>query len=191
MEKTDRELIEGYRKGDTSSFEMLFMRHRDTMFGLILGMTGNRQIAEEIFQETWLKAIKKISRYKHKNFKGWLSRIARNLIIDRARKKTPELILDDKASGNSNRVDKISSEEQLPPENVTNKEIQENITRSLSVLPLEQREVFLMRVEQELTFREIAKIQGTSINTALGRMQYAAKKMKKALSGIYENSYGN
>ncbi len=186
MRKTDQDLVTGYRKGDTKALEELIDRHGDSLFGFIIGMTRKRDEAQEIFQETWLKAIKKLDRYKHDNFKGWITRIARNIMIDRSRKHKPELLLDKEDRNGAPGIEKIAGKMKSPAENVNNRQMAHIAGQALMTLPPDQREVFLMRVQQDMPFKEIANIQKVSVNTALARMQYAVQKLRKKLFGPME-----
>lgn len=181
MTISDQDLVTRYRDGDVSALEELIERHGDSVFGYISGMTGNRYEAQEIFQDTWLKAIRKLDRYKHKNFKGWITRMARNIIIDRSRKHKALLLLDNEDRNGATGVEKLASKIKSPAENAANRQMAELANQALMTLPHAQREVFLMRVQQDMAFKEIAQIQKVSINTALARMQYAVTKLRKEL----------
>lgn len=176
-----------YRDGDIDALAELVESYRRPLFGFILKMTEGRGDAEEIFQEVWFRAIKQFSSFKKGNFLSWLFRITHNLIIDMARKNkrfVDMAVNDDDSSGRpeENLMDTAAGPDDL----VVDRDTGEHIRNALMVLPPEQKEVFLMRVEAELTFKEIAKIQKVSINTALARMQYALEKLRNELKDEYE-----
>jgi RNA polymerase sigma-70 factor (ECF subfamily) len=181
---TDTELIERYRQGDTEALSELVDRYRRPLFGFILRMTRKNEDAEEIFQEVWLKAINNLARYRDDRFLSWLFRIAHNLVIDRARRRKPEISMDDE-----NTTDRLAHHaghvSPSPAEALQAKDMHGRIRTAVDLLPADQREVFLMRMEADLPFKDIARIQGTSINTALARMGYALDKLRKALAEDY------
>ena len=185
MDPTDRDLLARYRGGEAGALEVLVVRYRPTLFGFILNMTEGRDDADEIFQEVWLRAIRKLDGYRHKNFSGWLVRIARNIIIDRARRKKPVLSLDVEPEGGRPLVESIPGKPADPTKGLDASALGLRISGAVAALPEEQREVFLLRVKADLPFKEIARIQGVSINTALARMQYALSKLRPLLAGDY------
>ena len=187
MDQPEREWLAEYREGDVEALGRLVEHYRRPLFGFILRMTEGRGDADEVFQEVWLRVIRHQERYTHKNFKGWLFRIAQNLIIDRARKQKPVVDLQATAQEEDENVFEtriadpgLSAEAQIDAE-----ALGKQILAAVRTLPEEQRAVFLMRTEADLPFREIARIQGTSINTALARMQYALAKLRNALHTEY------
>ena len=184
----DSELIACYRKGDVQALEILVQRYKRPLFSYILNMTGNSGDADEIFQDAWMKVIRKIGLYRHKNFFGWLVRITHNVIIDGTRRKKPNVSLDAETGDEGGSLGNILPDEGFAPDqNSQNKDLGRVISEAVALLPDEQKEVFLLRTKMELPFKEIAKIQGTSINTALARMQYALTKLREPLSGSYQD----
>jgi len=187
MAGPEHEWLSQYRRGQVDALGKLVEHYRRPLYGFILRMTEGRADADEIFQETWFRAIRSIDTYRAKSFLSWLFRIAHNLIIDRARKAKPIV---DIGHGDDDRSDSI--EERLPEtsigpdERTAGLDLGLRIREAIDALPLEQREVFLMRTEADLPFKDIAKIQGTSINTALARMQYAVKKLRELLQMDYD-----
>lgn len=191
MEATDEELLARYRAGDTEALAMLIERHRRILYGFILGMTEGREDAEEIFQEVWLRVMRKLRLYRRRNFRGWLIRLTRNLVLDRARHRQ-RLCAVGPASGDVSRdpsepepVEKVS-----PADMVQRQELAERIQVAVRSLPGPQREVFLLRENAGLPFREIARIQGVTINTALARMHYAVRRLREALRDEYTELRG-
>ena len=182
----DAELLRGYRNGTVDSLAELVERYRRPLYGFILNMTEGREDADEIFQEVWYRVIRKVRTYRHKNFLGWLISIARNLVIDRYRARGRLESLD-----RTDEYDRPANERMAvdPPEmgrRLDAAGLRDRIMAAVSTLPPTQREVFLMRSVSELPFREIARLQKTSINTALARMHYALGKLRTALSADYE-----
>lgn len=187
---SDADLVEKYRKGDLSAMEILVNRHGSPLMGYIVNMTGNRQKADDVFQEVWVRAISKLSTYKQDNFPGWLMRIARNFVIDESRKKRPELSLDYETDEGFSMQQTISDNAPSPDRRVASEELGQRIAAAVDELPAEQKEVFILRVKSDMPFKEICKIQGTSINTALARMQYAMTHLRKLLKDEYAQLEG-
>ena len=186
MDQEDAELLAAYLAGDAEALGGLVDKYKRPLFGFILRFSDGREEADEIFQEVWVRAIKNMNRYRHENLLSWLFRIAHNLMIDRARCRKPFISLDTPVS-----EDGIPLGEQIPaarlgPDDETGgHELGLRIEAAAAQLPLEQREVFWLRMHADLSFKEIAKIQKCSINTALARMQYAVSKLRKELAGEY------
>lgn len=191
MDQPELVWLTQYREGDVEAMGKLVEHYRRPLFGFILRMTEGRGDADEIFQEVWIRVIKSQHRYTHKNFKSWLFRIAHNLVIDRARKRKPIVDLqagreDEESVFETHVVDPgITSAAQIDA-----RTIGEHISRAVRQLPTEQREVFLLRTEADMPFKKIASIQGTSINTALARMQYALSKLRDLLKDDYQQLLG-
>ena len=187
MEEPERELLARYRAGDAGALGELVALFRRPLFGFIYRMTEGGDDPDDIFQEVWLRVIKHQARYTHKNFKSWLFRIAQNVVIDRARKRKPIVDLQSSAMREEENVFETRVEDKglTAPAQIDAKTLGERIVSAVRTLPDDQRAVFLMRTEADLPFKEIAKIQGTSINTALARMQYALRKLREALKSEY------
>jgi len=182
---TDSEMLARYRRGDTAALEVLVEKYKRPLFAFILNMTERRGDADEVFQEVWFRAIRKIGYFKKGNFLGWLIRIARNLIIDRARRRKPSLSLDLEPEGGHPIVETIAGDEPDPSSRSEAREIAVRVAEAVEQLPVEQKEVFLMRTQSSLPFKEIAVIQRVSINTALARMQYALARLRSLLAEDY------
>jgi RNA polymerase sigma-70 factor, ECF subfamily len=185
MEETDSQLVNRYRSGHVDALEQLVERYRRALFGFIYNMTRGREEADEVFQEVWFRAIRKIDMYREDNFCGWLIRIARNMVIDRSRRRKPDVSLDEEREDGSGLLGRIPAKGADPGSRAVNGDTAERIARAVAILPVEQKEVFLMRVQADLSFKEIAKSQKVSINTALARMQYALSKLRLALREDY------
>ena len=188
----DTILLERYRNGDVEAMALLVERYRRPLFGYLLNMTSGRvHESEDVFQEVWIRVVRKESTYRNKNFLGWLIRIAHNLVIDGARKRKPSVSLDaDDGRDGQSLLDRLPGIDVGPEANLEALDIGQEIARAVAELPKEQKEVFVMRAQSELTFKEIAEVQQVSINTALARMQYAVEKLRPVLRKSYEEVSG-
>ena len=178
---TDEQLVRAYVDGNNAAFDTLLRRHQSKLFSYILRIVKNRDIADDIFQETFVKIIMtlKQGRYAESGkFGAWLTRIAHNLIIDHFRQEISEnsISTDDEEVNLLNRRD-------LCDENIedlmVNDQIRTDVRRIIEALPEAQREVLMMRYYSDMSFKEIADATGVSINTALGRMRYAIMNMRR------------
>lgn len=181
-EENDEVLVKSYRKGDEEALAKLVDRYRARLFAFILNMAGRADEADDIFQDVWFRAIDRMGTYRDRNFLAWLTRIAHNLMIDRWRGRRASVSLDaSEDEGGGNLSDRLSGPGPTPARQAETSDMVRRISVTVAALPLEQREVFLMRVQEDLSFKEIAKIQGVSINTALARMQYGLAKLRHLL----------
>jgi RNA polymerase sigma-70 factor, ECF subfamily len=191
MESPEKVWLVEYRRGSVDSMGKLVEHFRRPLFGFILKMTEGREDAEEIFQEVWFRVIRSLDSYREKRFISWLFRIAHNLIIDRARKAKPMTDPHPTEPGQQDEIEaRIPSPGINPALQVEGRDLGRRIATAVNCLPQEQKEVFHMRMEGNLPFKEIAKIQGTSINTALARMQYALAKLRDELKTDYRDITG-
>ena len=179
---SDTELLSQYRQGNEGAFEVLVHRYKSRIFTAIHLIVRDRYVAEDLLQETFIKAVRTIreGRYNEEGkFFPWLSRIAHNMAIDhfRRNRRYPQIILKDGSNVfNSMKFSEGSAESaQVAMENKS------WVRRCIQELPQEQREVVIMRHYFELSFQEIADRTGVSINTALGRMRYALINMRKRM----------
>ncbi len=176
--RSDGELVKGYLAGDASSFDVLYARYDRRLYGYLNRLLAGRpDSVDDLFQQCWLKALDKFGNYKENgNFNAWLLRIAHNLAIDlfRARKG------DEDDLNAEELADELPSDVLEPWRALDRDELGKALDSALTELSAELREVFLLRLE-DVPFKEIAEIQGTSINTALSRMQYAMRNLRKAL----------
>jgi len=159
----------------------LVEKYRRPLFAFIINMTGGQNEADEIFQEVWFRAIRNIEGYEEKNFFGWLARIAHNLVIDRSRRRRPDMSLDEDLADGTPLRDALPSSTPGPEREIEKKDLARKLAGAVASLPDEQKEVFLMRIQADLPFKEIARVQKVSINTALARMQYALAKLRPML----------
>jgi RNA polymerase sigma factor (sigma-70 family) len=179
---TDRQLVELYHNGNEAGFEELLKRYKSRVFSKILMYVKDRAIAEDIFQDTFVRAIHalKDGNYNEEGkFSAWVLRIAHNLCIDyfRNRKKMPLTRERDDYSP----FDYISTNEKNSEETKVNAEVLGDARKLLSFLPQEQKEIVMMRLYYDMSFKEIADQLDISINTALGRMRYALINLRKLI----------
>lgn len=177
----DDQLVAAYANGNNEAFDTLLNRHKDRVFSYILHIVKDREQAEDIFQETFVKAIMTIKQGRYTDsgkFSAWISRIAHNLIIDFYRQEKAE----NTVSTDSDVTDMLNRRD-LAEENIEDRlvseQIQEDVRRIIDALPESQREVLVMRYYRDMSFKEIAEATNVSINTALGRMRYAILNMRR------------
>ncbi len=174
MMKSDKQLIDSYLSGNDLAFDELYERYRLPLFSYLNRMTSYKlELSDDLFQKTWIKIIKNLSRYRDQdNFLAWSYRIAHNNVIDHYRKE------------NKSFYDELHEDLpcvlKAPSDHVHLGEFSEALETAISSLPLEQKEVFLLR-KDKVSFKEIAKHQKVSLNTALGRMHYALGNLRKNL----------
>ena len=178
---TDEQLVKAYAEGSNSAFDQLLKRHQNRIFNYILRIIKNEDIANDIFQETFVKAINTIrqGRYtENGKFPAWISRIAHNLIIDYYRQEKAENLQSSDLT-DVNILNRKELCEQTIEDIIISDQIREDVKYLIQELPDLQREVLEMRYYKNLSFKEIAEITGVSINTALGRMRYAILNMRR------------
>lgn len=178
---TDEQLVKDYSGGNNLAFDILLTRHKQSVFNYIYFTVRNRELAEDIFQETFIKAIVTIKQGRYTEngkFRAWISRIAHNLIIDHFRQEKNE----NTVSNDETPVDLLNNPDLCDgtiEDYLVKMQITSDIRKLVSYLPDNQREVLEMRYYQDLSFKEIAEQTGVSINTALGRMRYAILNMRR------------
>ena len=182
--QTDEKLVTAYADGNNEAFDVILRRYQDRIFTYIVNIVKNKDIADDIFQETFVKAITTIRQGRYTDsgkFSAWLMRIAHNLIIDYFRQEKSEntVSADQEEVNVLNRRD--LSEENVEDILVTS-QIHTDVRRIMESLPESQREVLEMRFYRNMSFKEIAEATGVSINTALGRMRYAVLNMRRTAS---------
>ncbi|MBT8043013.1 MAG: sigma-70 family RNA polymerase sigma factor [Pontiella sp.] len=189
MDKLDIDCINAYLGGDANALEPMVERYKRPLYSFILKMTEGREDADEIFQETWFRALKNIHKFRHKNFLNWLFRIAHNLIIDRARRNKKNISMQTSMGGedgDSTLEDHLAAPGISPAEEAGGTALGLQIEEAVKTLSPEQKEVFLLRMYGNTSFKEIARLQKCSINTCLARMQYALTKLRSILKEEYE-----
>ena len=181
--KTDYELVEEFVGGSQSGIEILIKRHKSRVFTYIMLMVKNEQLAEDIFQDTFIKVIHSLKAGKYKDngrFLSWVIRIAHNLVIDHFRKEKQMNLI-----SNDDTVIDLFNNRKLADKNVEDTIIFEQVCSDIRTLierlPEDQKEVILLRHYGDLSFKEIADQTGVSINTALGRMRYALINLRKMI----------
>ena len=189
MDQTDIDCINAYLGGDANALEPLVEKYKRPLYSFILKMTEGRGDTDEIFQETWFRALKNIHKFKHKNFLNWLFRISHNLVIDRARRNKRNISMQTPSGGNDGEQtleDRLVAPGITPAEEVGGNQLGKRIHAAVETLSPEQKEVFLLRMYGNISFKELAKIQSCSINTCLARMQYALTKLRSILKEEYD-----
>jgi len=179
---TDEELALSYINGNNRAFDELLSRSQDKIFNYIMYVVKDEDLANDLFQETYLKVITKMQTGRYTDtgkFFWWLTRVAHNVIIDYYRAQKSSRIVEptkdnDLSNLNSNSVMDSNRESEL-----ANEQVLRDVKRLMEALPESQREVVFMRFYQELSFKEIAEMTGVSINTSLGRMRYALMNLRK------------
>jgi len=174
---TDAHLVRSYLAGKNAAFEKLFKRYEKPLFSFVLKFVRERQSAEDIFQQTWLKVLKGLPKYEERGkFSSWLFGIANNCCIDHARGKMRSRV-DDAAS--SEGMDQLRGDDLNPEGMVVKQEQLAVLKKMVEQLPPEQKQVVLLRLYGEVPFKEIASILNSPLNTVLGRMHYAVRNLQK------------
>ena len=180
---SDYELITRFIKGEESCFEELIHRHKNKVFAYINLYIRDQALAEDIFQDTFLKVFQSVKAGKYSDngkFLSWVMRIAHNLIIDNFRRvKQMNTISND--SYESDLFNSIKLNDGNIENDLIKRQIQKDLRTMISCLPDDQKEVVILRHYADLSFKEIAEMTGVSINTALGRMRYALINMRKMM----------
>lgn len=181
--KTDYELVALYENGNDSAFDTLLRRHQEYVFSYILFLVQNRDLADDIFQETFTRAIIAIRNHRYQStgkFSAWLIRIAHNLVVDNMRSS-------DNCNVTSNEefpqdiLNSTKHSEQAVDTQIMEQQDVETLQSLLAYLPEPQADVVILRFYEDLSFKEIAERTGVSINTALGRMRYALINLRKLI----------
>jgi len=178
----DALLVKKYVEGDENALTVLINRHQSKIFGFIYSKISDRDISNDIFQDTFIKVIRTLKSQSYNEegkFLPWVMRIAHNLIIDhyRKNKKMPMFRETEEFS-----IFSIMSDDSLTIENkIIRDQVEIDLKKLIEELPADQKEVLVMRMYQDMSFKEISEITGVSINTALGRMRYALMNMRKVI----------
>lgn len=181
-DKTDEELALSYINGNNEAFDLLLSRNQNKLFSYILFVVRNRDLADDLFQETFVKVITKLHQGKYTTsgkFSAWVMRIAHNAIMDWYREQKSSKVID---ATKDNDLSNVGSNELLD-ENIevlyVRHQVMNDVTKMMNLLPTTQREVIYMRFYQNMSFKEIAETTGVSINTSLGRMRYAVLNLRR------------
>lgn len=180
---SDNELVDQFVSGNHSALEELINRYKNGLFSYILPMVKDRELAEDFFQDTFIKAIKSIKKGGYKKngyFFAWLKRIAHNHIIDYYRKQNHLNVISNDATEydlfNACALEVPNAEEELVKE-----EIYKILHELIQELPEDQKTTLIMRYQMNMSFKEIADVTEVNINTALGRMRYALRNIKRTI----------
>lgn len=178
----DALLVKNYVAGDENALGTLINRHQSKIYGFIYSKVSNRDVSDDIFQDTFIKVIKtlKSNAYNEEGkFLPWVMRIAHNLVVDhfRRNKKMPMFRETEEFSIFSIMSDNVPN---IESQIITN-QVESDLRKLIEELPADQKEVLIMRMYQDLSFKEISELTGVSINTALGRMRYALMNMRKVI----------
>lgn len=179
---TDEELALAYIDGSDKAFDILLSRNHAKLYSYILFVVRDRELADDIFQETFAKVIVKLQERKYATtgkFSAWVMRIAHNVIMDLYREQRGGFVVEPTANNDLSNMEGSD----LLVGNIENKYVNEqvlvDVKRMMNLLPEPQREVVFMRFYQEMSFKEIAEATHVSINTALGRMRYAVLNLRR------------
>jgi RNA polymerase sigma-70 factor (ECF subfamily) len=180
----DIDLIHQHVNGDDTAFEALFLKHKDRVYTSIYVIVKDHEVADDIFQDTFIKVLHKLREEKYSEegkFIPWVLRIAHNLCMDHFRKNQKEKIV---ANDNPeyNILDNIAILETHKEDQIIGDKESIDIAKYLELLPDEQREIIVLRHYYDYSFKQIAEMTGTNLNTALGRMRYALINLRKLIA---------
>jgi RNA polymerase sigma-70 factor (ECF subfamily) len=185
---SDEALIASFvERGDEGAMRTLVERHQQRIFGFLVGMVRDREVANDLFQETFFRILsalrsERASYTDQGRFLGWAMRIARNAALDHLRSRGRWADVDQAGSEDGTSYwDRLTDDAPSAEQTMHREDQREWLRESIDRLPPDQREVVLLRHESELTFREIAELTGVSINTALGRMRYALINLRRMI----------
>lgn len=179
---TDAVLVKNYIQGDENSLSVLIYRHKQKIYSFIYSKVYDRDITEDIFQDTFIKVIKtlKLGKYNEEGkFLPWVMRIAHNLVIDHFRRNKRMPKFDNKGEFSIFSVlgdSSLNAEKQLIKD-----QVESDLRRLIEELPEDQKDVLVMRMYNDMSFKDISEKTGVSINTALGRMRYALINLRKVI----------
>lgn len=192
---TNEQLALSYVNGNNKAFDLLLSRNQSKLFSYILFVVHDQDLANDIFQETFVKVITKLQERKYVDsgkFSAWIMRIAHNVIMDWYRDNRAQNIVEATEDNDLSNINSNSCLDYNIEDRYINEQVLRDVKKMMNLLPPTQREIVFMRFYQEMSFKEIAETTGVSINTALGRMRYAilnlrrmAKKSKMSLEVQY------
>ncbi|MCA0153192.1 RNA polymerase sigma factor [Winogradskyella vincentii] len=178
----DAELVSNYIQGNENALSILIERHKQRIYSFIYSKVYDRDITEDIFQDTFIKVIRtlKLGKYNEEGkFLPWVMRIAHNLVIDHFRKNSRMPKFDN--AGEFSIFSVLSDSSLNAEKSIIKEQVEEDVRRIIEELPDDQKQVLMMRMYQDMSFKEISERTGVSINTALGRMRYALINMRKVI----------
>lgn len=178
----DEDLIRRFANGDNQAFDVLLSRHKSRVFSYILMIVRNRDLADDIFQEAFMKVIMTIKQGRYTEtgkFYAFVTRIAHNLIIDHYRRERNENTVSNEAFGDVDLFNNVKLCEENVEDALVRNQVFDDVNKLMRHLPDNQQEVVRLRYYEDYSFKEIADMTGVSINTALGRMRYAVLNMRR------------
>lgn len=182
-EMTDEQLALSYVNGNNRAFDLLLSRNQSKLFSYILFVVRDRDVADDIFQETFVKVVTRMQQGKYTTsgkFSAWIMRIAHNVIMDWYREQRSDKIVE---APRENDLSNLGRKDDLLDGSIesqfVNMQVMADVKKMMNNLPAPQREVVFMRFYQDLSFKEIAELTGVSINTSLGRMRYAILNLRR------------
>lgn len=178
----DATLVSNYIKGDENALSILVKRHKQKIYSFIYSKVYDRDITEDVFQDTFIKVIKTLKRGKYNEegkFLPWVMRIAHNLVIDHFRRNSRMPKFDN--TGEFSIFSVLSDSSLNAEKSIIKTQVESDVRRIIEELPEDQKQVLLMRMYQDMSFKEISERTGVSINTALGRMRYALINLRKVI----------
>jgi RNA polymerase sigma-70 factor (ECF subfamily) len=184
-DESDEHLLQRFRDGDAGAFEVLMRRHRAAIFTFLLRLTGDRPLAEDLLQDSFLRLIGAAPRWEPRaRLRTWLYTVARNLAADAARRAVHRRSepLDAPGEGGRPLLDGLAGDDPGPDRSAESARLRRSLLAALSSLPEEQREVFLLREHGGVSFAEIAEITGAPVPTVKSRMRYALEGLRRRLA---------
>ncbi len=187
---TDEQLAMAYIGGNAAAFDLLLSRNQQKLFSYILFVVRDRETADDVFQDTFIKVIMRLRQGRYipcGKFTAWVVRIAHNVIMDHYRDQHGEGLVDAAANSEVSDRDSLWLAEGNVENRYVNEQVYTDVRHMMNMLPPVQREVIFMRFFQDLSFKEIAEATNVSINTALGRMRYAVFNLRRMAKshGVY------
>jgi RNA polymerase sigma-70 factor (ECF subfamily) len=179
---SDATLVSNYIDGNEGALEILITRHKQKIYSFIYSKVYDRDVAEDIFQDTFIKVIRTLKRRAYNEegkFLPWVMRISHNLVIDFFRKNNRMPKFDN--SGDFSIFSVLSDNDLNAEKRIIKEQVENDVRRLVDELPEDQKEVLLMRIYKDMSFKEISERTGVSINTALGRMRYALINLRKII----------
>ncbi|MCK9462561.1 MAG: RNA polymerase sigma factor [Proteobacteria bacterium] len=188
--KTDEELMQAFQTGDVQAFQVLFGRYETPVFAFLLRQCGNRDAAADLAQDVFFRVVRGAASFHHQSkFSTWIYTIARNAAVDAARKARHRNhpSLDDSPKPDGPRLgDRIATKDPGPDRSATAERLQADLVVAIEKLPVDQREVFLLREYHGLSFNEIAEVVNAKVGTVKSRMRYALEALRRELRSYEE-----
>ncbi len=181
-QSSDAALAQAFAQGNEKALEILIRRYKDKIYTSIFMLVKDKYLAEDIFQDTFLKIIRTIKegRYAEQGkFLPWAVRVAHNLCMDHFRRTKNQLMI---TLPDGQDISTLLGTAESPSEIIEKRQVHKSVRQLIEALPEEQREVIVLRIYADLSFKEISELTGVSINTALGRMRYALLNLRKTIT---------